>query len=204
MQKIRTILGAFLVFSLLLVGRTEAAYVQYVLEQTNPHRDNTTSLLVTVTDLQTGLLEFLVETQSAQLMSLQDAQPAPRGFSGKNTGIFSFGLQLEPGVMLTEENFLLPENWKVQFNKVMGQAGLFDVRLLGTGNNRQDPLEFSIVGLKFEDIIPGFASLLKADGGSGGFFSGDELVAAIPIPAAIWLFGSGMLLLGGAATRRRS
>jgi len=198
------VISAFLFLVLLVSSRAEAVTVQYLLSQTNQQKDDATALLVTITDSQTGSLDFLVETQSVQLMSLQETQPALTGFAGMNTGIFSFGFQLEPGVMLTEENFLLPEKWKVQFNKVMGQAGKFDVRLLGTGNTRQDPLEFTILGLKLEDIIPGFASLTKADGSSGGFFSGDELVATVPVPAALWLFGSGMLLLGRIATRRRA
>jgi len=203
MLRMKTMTGTFLIAALLVFGRAEAITVQYILSQTNQQGDDTTALLVTITDLQAGQLDFQVETQSAELMSLQESQPAVTGFAGMNNGIFSFAFQLDPGVMLTAENFLLPENWKVQFNKAMGQAGKFDVRLLGPGN-RQDPLAFSIVGLELEDIIPGFASLLKADGGSGGFFSGDELVAPVPVPAALCLFGSGMLLLGRIATRRRA
>ncbi|MGD8618974.1 MAG: hypothetical protein PVH54_07255 [Gammaproteobacteria bacterium] len=199
----KTIIGIFLIAALFVVSRAEAVTVQYLLSQTNPQGDDTTALLVTISDLQAGQLDFQVETKTAELMSLQETQPAFTGFAGMNNGIFSFGFQLEPGVMLAEENFQLPENWKVQFNKGMGQAGKFDVRLRGPGN-REDPLEFSIVGLGLEDIIPGFASLAKADGSSGGFFSGDELVAPVPVPAALWLFGSGVLLLGRIATRRRA
>jgi len=204
MRRINTITGTFLIAALLVFGRAEAITVQYLLSQNNQQGDDTNALLVTITDLQAEQLDFMVETQSAELMSLQESTPAFTGFAGMNNGIFSFAFQLEPGVMLTEENFLLPENWKVQFNKAMGPAGKFDVRLLGTGNSRQDPLEFSIVGLELGDIIPGFASLLKADGGSGGFFSGDEPVAPVPVPAALWFFGSGVLLLGRIATRRRA
>ena len=204
MKRMKTIIGAFLFAALFVFGRAEAVTLQYILSQTNQHGDDTSFLLLTISDLQTGQLDFQVETKTAELMSLQEAQPAFTGFAGMNTGISSFGFQLEPGVMLVEENFLLPENWKVQFNKVMGQAGKFDVRLLGPGNNRQDPLQFSIVGLALEDIIPGFASFNKADGVSGGFFSGNELVTAVPVPAALWLFGSGMLLLGRIATQRRA
>jgi len=204
MKRMKTIIGSFLIAVLLVFGRAEAVTVQYVLDQTNQQGDDTTALLVTISDLQAGQLDFQVETQTTELMSLQETQPAFTGFAGMNNGIFSFGFQLEPGVMLTEENFLLPENWKVQFNKAMGPAGKFDVRLLGRGNNLQDPLQFSIVGLTLEDIIPGFASLAKADGNSGGFFSGDELAAPVPVPAALWLFGSGVLLLSRIATRRRA
>ena len=204
MNKIKTIVGTLLVAALLLVTRTEAASVQYMLDQSNTLKDNIDYLLVTISDDQSGRLDFLVETQAAL-----------SGIAGHNFGIASFGFNLAGGMGLTEENFLVPDKWKVQFNKGMSEAGKFDVRLLGTGQTRQDPLQFSVLSLGLEDIVPGFASHVAGfelehcgldgkHGISSAFFYGDRLVSEVPIPAAIWLFGSGILLLGRIATRRRA
>jgi hypothetical protein len=213
MKQMKTILGTFLVAVLLVVSRAEAATVQYMLDQSNTLADNIDYLLVTISDDQSGQLDFLVETQ-----------PALNEMSGENFGIASFGFNLGEGIELSNDDFLVPEKWKVQFNKGMSEAGMFDVRLLGTGQTRQDPLQFSVLGLELGDIIPGFASHVagfkegtdlcfkensemcnKEDGHiSSAFFYGDRLVSAVPVPAAIWLLGSGMLLLGGIAIRRRA
>ena len=209
MKKLQTILGSILVFSLLLVSRAEAATVQYMLDQSNTLEDDIDYLLVTISDNQPGQLDFMVEAQSA----LSD-------MAGGNFGIASFGFNLDSAIDLSSDDFLLPDKWKVQFNKGMSEAGKFDVRLLGTGQARQDPLQFSVLGLELENIIPGFASHVAGfemdycgiEGHhhgfrkeiSSAFFYGDRQVTAVPVPAAFWLFGSGVLLLGRVATRRRS
>jgi hypothetical protein len=210
MNNLKTILGSILVFTLLLASRAEAATVQYMLDQSNTLEDDIDYLLVTISDNQPGQLDFTVETQSA----LSD-------IAGSNFGIASFGFNLDSAIDLSGDSFLLPDKWKLQFDKGMSEAGKFDVRLLGTGQARQDPLQFSILGLGLENIIPGFASHVAGfemeyygieghhhgfkgeHGVSSAFFYGDRLVTAVPVPAAFWLFGSGMLLLGRVATRRR-
>jgi hypothetical protein len=210
MNNMKTILGSILVFTLLLASRAEAATVQYMLDQSNTLEDDVDYLLVTISDNQPGQLDFIVETQSV----LSD-------IAGGNFGIASFGFNLDSAIDLSSDDFLLPDKWKVQFDKGMSEAGKFDVRLLGTGQARQDPLQFSILGLGLENIIPGFASHVAGfemeyygieghhhgfkgeHGVSSAFFYGDRLVTAVPVPAAFWLFGSGMLLLGRVATRRR-
>lgn len=210
MNNLKTILGSILVFTLLLASRAEAATVQYMLDQSNTLEDDIDYLLVTISDNQPGQLDFTVETQSA----LSD-------IAGSNFGIASFGFNLDSAIDLSGDSFRLPDKWKLQFDKGMSEAGKFDVRLLGTGQARQDPLQFSILGLGLENIIPGFASHVAGfemeyygieghhhgfkgeHGVSSAFFYGDRLVTAVPVPAAFWLFGSGMLLLGRVATRRR-
>ena len=204
MKQMKTILGTLLLAALFVVTRTEATTVQYTLEQSNTLEDGIDYLLVTISDDQPGQLDFLVETQSA----LSEK-------AGGNFGIASFGFNLDYAAGLSTDNFLVPDKWKVQFNKGMSEAGKFDVRILGTGQTRQDPLQFSVLGLELEDIIPGFAShtagfelehcgIEGKHGISSAFFYGDRLVAEVPVPAAFWLFGSGMLLLGRIATRRRA
>ena len=209
MNSLKTILGFVFLFTLLLAGRAGAASVQYMLDQSNALEDDIDYLLVTISDDQPGQLDFMVETMSA----LSD-------IAGGNFGIASFGFNLDSAVDLSSDDFLLPDKWKVQFNKGMSVAGKFDVRLLGTGQTRQDPLQFSVLGLELENIIPGFASHVAGfeiehcgieghhhgsmNNISSAFFYGDRLVSEVPVPAAFWLFGSGIVLLGRVATRRRT
>ncbi len=196
MKKLNTALGSILVFSLVMLSRVEAATVQYLIDQSNGFADSADYLLVTVSDSTPGQLDFLVETQ-----------PALSDMAGHNFGIASFGFNFETAMELSQDDFVLPEKWKVHFDRRMSEAGRFDVRLLGTGQTRQDPLQFSVVGLGLDDIIPGFAShttgFVGSHNATGTFFYGNTAVSAVPVPAAFWLFGSGMLMLGRVATRRR-
>ena len=224
---------------LLLSGfasQSGAATVSYILDQSNLLEDGVDYLSVTLSNENEGQLDFWVEPQSA----LSD-------IAGENFGIQSFAFnirdQLHPG--LSVDDFLLPDGWKVQFlEKGMSEAGKFDVRLMGRGNSRQDPLHFSIRDLMLDDVFGLFATHvagfelptgdcrapLRGDGGEDGngdgerdgdggddcihddvssaFFYGDRLVddqpSAIPVPAAAWLFGSGLVGLGSIARGGRS
>lgn len=217
-SKLATGIGTFLVTLLLAAGSARAATVQYMLDQSNTLEDDIDYLLVTISDDQAGQLDFLVEPQ-ATLTEI----------AGENFGIASFGFLLDAAVELHNDDFLLPEKWKVQFNKGMSEAGKFDVRIMGTGQTRQDPLAFSVLGLSLDDIIAGFASHTAGfhidefghegegyddehhegrryppDGISSAFFYGSRPVTTVvPLPAAAWLFGSGLLLLGGFSARRQ-
>ena len=240
MKQVITTIGTFIIAALLLAGRAEAVSVQYALDQSNTLDDGIDYMLVTISENQPDTVDFLVETHDGIT-----AMPVA------NFGIASFGFNLTNGIKLSSNDFILPDHWKVQFNKGMSVAGKFDVRLLGTGQSRQDPLTFSISGLGLGDILPGFAAHVSGfertygmfgsinelvvgltthatgtkpayanllEGGVPGngnsqggyqaaasaFFYGDKLVTAVPVPAAIWLFGSGLLLLGRIAAQRRA
>jgi hypothetical protein len=112
----------------------------------------------------------------------------------------------------------LPDHWRVQNNKRMDGFGKFDIRLAGRGNARTDSLSFTVNGVSLDD----FGSLFSAhvagfewckiddnrrnwcDGRNcttSAFFAGSMSVSQVPIPAAVWLFGSG--LIGFAAVTRR-
>ena len=87
--------------------------------------------------------------------------------------------------------------------------------------NTQDPLLFSIADLTVDDLIGEFTVLVTGlpgmeycEGGEDGierecerrgtsaiFYGGEPVV--IPVPAAMWLMGSGLLALVGVARRRR-
>lgn len=129
--------------------------------------------------------------------------------------------------MLMADDFLLPEGWRVQLGKGghhEAEDG-FNVNLLGTGYSRQDPLHFTVFGLALEDVLAGFSVHVAgfeyvigecgAGEGEGEFegergcevvtsawFYGERPAAVVPVPAAAWLFGSGLLGLAGLIRRR--
>jgi len=121
------------------------------------------------------------------------------------------------GDMLTRRDFELPDGWHTRFNRGRGQSSMYDVTVLG--RDPQDPLQFFIEGLSIEDILDEFAvrvTGLSADCGAAShhgkcfardtraYFYGDGPPTVIPLPASIWLLGSGMLGLVGIARRKRS
>jgi hypothetical protein len=114
----------------------------------------------------------------------------------------------------------LPDHWSVQNNKRMDGFGKFDIRLVGRGNARTDSLSFTVDGVSLDD----FGSLFSAhvagfewctiddrwrnwcDGKNcttSALFAGSMSVPQVPIPAAVWLFGSGLLGLA-VVTRRKN
>lgn len=191
-----TVITFSALLSLVLLGHVRAATVDYVLDQSNTLADGTDYLGVSISDSTPDQLDFRVDTL-----------PALADKAGGNYGIQSFAFNFSS---LSTVEFLLPEGWRLQYNKNMSEAGLFDVRIMGTGRSRQDPLEFSVLGLTLDSVEAGFASHVAGftafdgyPGVSSAFFYGDRLVSEVPLPAAMWLFGSGLLGLLGVARRRR-
>ena len=176
----------------LLLGPTlaNATTVTYILDQSNVLADDVDYLSVMISDNTQGQLDFRVSTLSA----LSDQ-------AGNNYGIQSFGLN-SPGDL---SMFILPDGWSAQYNKTMNEAGMFDVRLAGTGSSRQDPLMFSVIGLTLEDVTPEFAAHVAgfeyAMGVSSAFFYGGR-PAEVPLPATAIIFLSGIFGLAGFARRR--
>lgn len=114
----------------------------------------------------------------------------------------------------------LPKHWSVQNNKRMDGFGKFDIRLAGRGNARTDSLRFTVNGVSLDDFgslfsaqVAGFEWCKIEDkwhnscGGkdctTSAYFAGSMSVSQVPIPAAVWLFGSGLLGLIGVARRKR-
>jgi hypothetical protein len=198
-----------------------AATVGYILDQSNVLADDVDYLSVIVNDDTDGQLDFWVETL-----------PALGDIAGDNYGIQSFAFNIadflhpagESGDIdgLLSDSFILPDGWRVQYNKGMSEAGNFDVRIMGTGDTRLDPLHFSVIGLSLDNIFSDFAAHvagfdlvsgdcnpdIHGDDGCGdrissAFFYGNR-ESVVPIPAAAWLFGSGLIGLMGVARRRRN
>ena len=198
MKNTITILAAL--FSLLLLTHARAATVDYVLDQSNTLADGTDYLAVSISDATPDQLDFRVSTL-----------PELAGMAGGNYGIQSFAFNTLVADLSSVE-FELPDGWRLQYNKNMSEAGRFDVRIMGTGKSRLDPLEFAVLGLSLDAVEAGFASHVAGFMASGdypgvtsAFFHGDRLVPTpeVPLPPAVWLFGSGLLGLGSVARRRR-
>jgi hypothetical protein len=112
----------------------------------------------------------------------------------------------------------LPDRWRVQNNKQMDGFGKFDIRLAGKGKARVDTLNFTVNDVSLNDFGSLFAAQVtgfewcKVDderrnwcGGkdctTSAYFAGSMSVSQVPIPAAVWLLGSGLLGLAGVARR---
>jgi hypothetical protein len=196
----------------------QAASVTYYLDQSNVLTDGIGYVKVTISNSSTCVLsecdiDFKVETTSA--------------FSpGSNFGIQAFGFN--PSVALSSSNFYnLNSAWSVGSGNLDG-FGSFAVTENGTGSSRQNPLTFSIAVAG--DSISSYANPSTGTAGSwtgttnpffaahvagftltqgvdSAFFAGSTTNIPpnlVPVPAAAWLLGSGLIGLAGVARRKTS
>lgn len=210
--------GRFLVYgfvgALLLVALpARAASVSFFLDQSNALPDGTHYLSVMLTENGTGGVDFLVQT----LDPLND-------IAGRNFGIQKFGFSFSDESMF--EIVGLPDSWRVRENRRMSEFGKFDIRLQGRGKSRTDSLSFTVNGATLDDFdslfsthVAGFEWCDIIDGKrkhgkdnwcgdrncvTSAFFAGSLTdPSAVPIPAAVWLFGSGLAGLFGLASRQK-
>jgi cellulose synthase/poly-beta-1,6-N-acetylglucosamine synthase-like glycosyltransferase len=187
-----------------------AASVSFFLDQSNALPDGTSYLSVMLTESVSGGVDFLVQT----LDSLNS-------IAGQNFGIQKFGFNFLDGSWGEISN--LSDDWRIMSNKSMDGFGKFDVRLQGQGNSRTDSLGFTVNGASLGDFDSFFSAhvagfewcrtderLYSWCGDrfctTSAYFAGQSLPppdpSAVPIPAAVWLFGSGLIGLV-AATRRK-
>ncbi|MCK4707388.1 MAG: VPLPA-CTERM sorting domain-containing protein [Gammaproteobacteria bacterium] len=171
-----------------------AASVSYFMDQSNALPDGVNYLQVTISDRDgvEGIIDFTVET--LPVFNFND---------GSNFGITAFGFN---GDLLTADNISLPDGWSFSSDQNRSGFGNFINFTSGTGNSREDPLKFSIIG---DDInsYTGFtahvAGFITSDEDlTSDWFGGSVSTSTVPVPAAVWLFGSGLLGLIGVARRR--
>lgn len=189
-----------------------AASVSFFLDQSNTLPDGTNYLSVMLTENETGGVDFLVQT----LAPLNDV-------AGHHFGIQKFGLSFSDDSVY--EIVGLPDSWRVREDKRMSEFGKFDIRLQGKGRSRTDSLSFTVNGATLGDFGPLFSAHVagfewceiidgKREHGkhnwcgdrnctTSAYFAGSMQVSQIPVPAAVWLFGSGLAGLFGLASRRR-
>ncbi|MEK7414913.1 MAG: VPLPA-CTERM sorting domain-containing protein, partial [Planctomycetota bacterium] len=196
--------------ALMLAGPANAASVSYFLDQSNHLPDGTNYLKVTIDDQGlAGVINFTLD----QFDTLSD-------LSKCKLGIVRFGFN---GDELDKSNIVgLPDGWKLKNEKNIAGFGRYENVLFG--KPLTDSLTFSIVGVDGDSI---YSYAESHDGGKGLFFSalvngtckhcgehdhrrsrsgtfgGSTLDAApVPLPAAAWMFGSGLLGLIGVARRK--
>jgi hypothetical protein len=199
-----------LLFVLAPFQALHAASVSYFLDQSNTLADGPNYLKVTVSDGTGGLIDFKVETL-APLNSLPHSNFGIQEFS------FNTTLANPPDTSLVN----LPTGWSGNSAPPPNQAdgfGAFDLNVSNGGSNRLSVLTFSINvagdsiynytsavsggtasqgNVLFATHVAGFDD---GYGNTSAFFGGST---PVPVPAAIWFFGSGLLGLAGMVRRKR-
>lgn len=199
----------------------QAASVTYYLDQSNVLTDGIGYVKVTISDnANLTDIDFKVETTSAFV-------------PGSNFGIQAFGFTPNSNIALTDANISgLVSGWttstKLNNNSLDG-FGKFQVAEAGDGNSRQTSLTFSITGVTGDSINtyanpsdgnagswtgspnPFFAAHVAGftltQGVDSAFFAGSTPNIPpnlVPVPAAAWLLGSGLIGLAGVARRKAS
>ncbi len=204
------------VFIIMLTALTplapaHAASVSFFLDQSNKLPDGTNYLSVMLTESEGGV-DVLVKTLAPL-----------NGIAGGHFGIQSFGFNFTSNT--SYEITGLSDYWKVQKDKQMSEFGRYDIRLQGKGKARTDTLGFTVSGVTLADFDDFFAAHVAGfewckidddersekfkkhrwcgdkDCVSSAYFGGGT-PTAVPLPAAAWLFGSGLLGLVGVARRK--
>jgi len=205
---------AFATAGLLAASAVQAASVSYYLDQSNALVDGTNYLQVTISDSTTvmGDIDFSVNVLS-EAFSVS---------AGSNFGMQSFSFNFDDTIAVSATDIinLSPSTWMISENQNAGGGFFkFDLQLDGTGNSRTELLSFSITGVD-GDMVSSYATGSSLNPSSseffaahvGGFnstngvtsaqFAGSSLVV-IPVPAALWLFGSGLIALAGFARSKK-
>lgn len=189
----------FLCLMTMALVPSHAATVSFYLNESNRLPDGINYLSVNLTENLTGGVDVLART----LDPLNDLRYC-------DFGIQKFAFSFDDGTMGDVTG--LPDGWKIKSDRGMNGFGKFDTGLLGRGNARTDTLSFTVNGVGIDDFESFFAAkvggLDDSAGPSSAFFGGsledgNTSIAHAPVPAAAWLFGSGLVGLIGVARRRR-
>lgn len=177
-----------------------AASVSYLMDQSNALSDDENYLQVTIDDEgNPGEINFTVDAFESVLTP------------GGNFGIQLFGFN---GPDLSGATLELPSGWSYVGSRNISEFGVFQNVISGTGGSRQDPLAFSIGGVGGDTIASYAASHAGGEffaahvadftnfgTTTSAFFAGSP-ASPVPLPATVWLFGSGLLGLVGVARRK--
>lgn len=185
----KTILIASL---LLIVGQLNAATVSFNNSLTNVNQGDTFSLTVQGTDFAPivgGGLNLSFNSSVLQVNSVTINQSVFEFYIGDGT---------EEGIVDNSFGQLL----NTSFNSFFGASGNFDIM----------DISFTAVGTGTSDLNLSESLLWVFADEFGGYY-GDQVtydpatvnvVSAVPVPAAVWLFGSGIIGLAGLARRKSS
>jgi hypothetical protein len=201
----------FAVLPLAITGtHASAATISYYLDQSNMLDDGINYAQVTISDGVAGNIDFSVQVLSGAF-----------SVSGTNFGMQSFSFNYDNSLSVSDSNIIDidPTSWMIlQDANAGGGFGKFEFQLDGTGSARTELLTFSITGVT-GDTVYDYAIGSTLNPGSGEFFAAhiagfdttNGVTSAqfagstpvVPVPAAAWLFGSGLLALAGIARRRK-
>ena len=201
-----------LVFS---ATQASAATISYYLDESNALLDGVNYAQVTISDSTTvmGDIDFSVEVLSSAF-----------AVSGSNFGMQNFSFNYDTSLTVGVSNIIDvdPTSWGITQNANAGGGfGKFEFQLSGGGGSRTELLSFSITGVTGDTIgsyamgsglkpaaIEFFAAHIggfdTTNGVTSAQFAGSTPVPAVPVPAAVWLFGSGLIGLAGVARRKKS
>ena len=200
------------VLTLALAGtQSNAETISYYLDQSNDLLDGVSYAQVTISDSTTtvGDIDFSVELLASVF-----------AVSGSNFGMQKFSFNFDPSLSVDASNIIdiAPLFWTIsEGSNAGGGFGKFGFQLSGNGSSRTELLNFSITGVVDDTInsyamgstlnpaaveffathIAGFDAI---NGVTSAKFAGSTVV---PVPAAVWLFGSGLLGLIGIARRKK-
>jgi hypothetical protein len=209
-KELNRLLGGFVLGVLSI--HAQAASVSYFLDKSNDLPDGINYLQVTISDGAMDNIDFVVDVLTANFTS-----------PGGNFGMDKFFFNYDNNLTVSASNIMNvdPNTWDILEDKNAGGGfGKFEFQLKGAGN-RTSQLTFSIndvagdtpstyaMGADFLGNGNGSTEFFAAhvgdfDGQYGvtsAQFAGSTLV---PVPAAVWLFGSGLIGLVGVARRKRS
>jgi hypothetical protein len=176
MKQMKTILGTFLIAVLLVVTRAEASTVHYMQDQSNKHDDGIDHHWGTVSDHQHGQHDFL----PSEKWKAHDNNERHGDIEGQHDGFGAWHDGHE--------------------GRHAGHEGRHD-----GFDGWHDGHEGWRAGYKgSHDGFDGWGDGHEGWHHKNWEFCHEKPVPPVPVPAAFWLFGSGMLLLGRIASRRRA
>jgi len=198
--------AALAAIALFVAGQASAASISYFLDESNDLAGGVNYAQVTISDGIGGNIDFKVEV-------IQSAFPSPL----TNFGMQAFFFNYDQSLTVSKTNIVNidPASWAILEDKNAGGGfGKFQLEAAGSGSTRTSLLTFSISGVSGDTVnsyalgnaemgeffaahIAGYDA--SVSGNTSGKFAGST---AVPVPAAVWLFGSALGML--AWSRRRA